>query len=304
LQKYMSKYPYPRCEACSRPCSTKNEKGLISGKTNEPMVCYFSQYELNDNCKFTEMLTGIQKRVERSSGVLFGRKPSDQAFRNLIGSWFETLIAIIAWNSAVRYNQSHDNKIAIINLPNAATMQFWQLYDGEALTALDSLFDLLRKQGINITLSNPDLICVNLDNSQSAFSSVAMNGVSFDTINHVSNAYTKLRGKCSYNALKFGIAVKSALRPDRRYQIVYEGSLLKAIISHLRTRFWDPQLDTKYYGIVGSTINKADEIALSNPSIDTITDVRSSPRKAVDELTYCATVLDVEKTIEKWLSVI
>lgn len=301
-----SSFPYPNCKQCTNKCVIPVAKGKrLQGKQVEP-VCCFLKTGLPSGT-FEDILNGIQNRIEHASRLLYPKipRPSDQALKNLRGGWFETLIAAIAWNSAVGYNKTHGKKVALINLPDARTMQFWEFYGGKAETALNELFSALKNFDMNITLSNPDLICIRgIDSNLATNFEQPIKGLTPDEVARIENAYKLLKKKCGHDSIVFGIAVKLVLAPDRRYQIVYEGSLLKAIVAHLRTRFWMPSLEARYYGLVSKPMSDQDKKVFTNPSIDTIIDVRSQPRKAVDEAITCRTVSEAESTIKKWLSTV
>jgi len=253
------------------------------------------------------ILNGAHDRIKHASKLLYPKipPPSDQALKNLRGGWFEILIVAIAWNLAAEYNKTHEKKVALIHLPDARTMQFWALYGGKAETALNELFSSLKNSGMSLTLSNPDLLCIrSIDSELATNFEQSIRNLTPSEIIRINGAYKLLEKKCNFDSIVFGIAVKSVLAPDRRYQIVYEGSLLKAIVAHLRTRFWKHDLEALYYGLISEPISDQDKIVFTNPSIDTIVDVRSKPRKAVDEAVACETISKAEKTIKRWLNAV
>lgn len=296
-------FPFPNCSQCANKCvvPSKGEKKL-KGKQVEP-ICCFLRTQLPSGA-FENILNGCRDRVEHASKLLYPKLPcpTGQSFRNLRGAWFETLISVIAWNSAIKYNKDHQKEVAIMDLPSASTMQFWELYGGKAKAVLDVLFSSLKNFGITITLPNPDLICVHgVDKDLATNFKQPIGKLIPDEIARIENAYKLLKAKCEYRSIVFGIAVKSALRPDRRYQVIYEGSILKTIVAHLGTRFWDRGLEVRYYGLINEPLSEPDKVVFTNPSIDTIIDVRSEPRKAVDEIIACKTVSETEDTIKKWI---
>ena len=229
--------------------------------------------------------------------------PTGQAMRNLRGGWFENLISVVAWNSVIEFNKKAKGRLAIIAMPQESIMQFWELYDGEAKRVLDKLFSSLSEKGITLTLSNPDFLCVSVkEDGLLEETSRPCQGLTLNNLRRIRAAYEPFKGKCSYNSINFGLAVKSTIRPDRRYQIVYEGSLLKAIVKHLRTVFVDRNYVVPYYGMVSQVeLSDKDKVVFTNPTIDSITDVDGEPRRAVDEIVTCETVRQARNEITEWL---
>ncbi|MCW3999746.1 MAG: Cfr10I/Bse634I family restriction endonuclease [Candidatus Bathyarchaeota archaeon] len=291
------------CKKCDNPCIILNSKSKIEARHNEPFCCYFKDHELTGS--FDDLLEGIIQRVTYACKTLYPSKqpPSDQSLRNLRGAWFETAIAVISWNASVEHNNLSAMKIAVLKFPPASRIQWWDIFDNRAKIVLDEgLFRSLKKVGIKMTLPNPDLLCIGGINENIAnLIDTATVKPTLDFIRKIEKMYEFVKETCPYNSLKFGLSVKNELKPDRRYLIVYEGSLVKAIISHLQMRFWDITFDTKYYGLVHKPLSSQDKIVYTNPSIDSIVDVHAKPRKAVDEIIACEEVSDAQEIIKKWI---
>jgi hypothetical protein len=153
-----------------------------------------------------------------------------------------------------------------------------------------------------MTMSNPDLVgIVGIPANLVPITSRRIKRLSPDDLQVLATAYEGLVGQCPHQSLRFGVAVKKGLRPDRRYQIVYEGSLMKAVVSHLHSRYWDTSYSARYYGIVNDPLSEQDEIVLSNPSIDSVISVYVEPRRAVDEIVQRATLVQVRQVFSRWI---
>ena len=171
--------------------------------------------------KFETILTGITNRVMFASKALYPNlsPPSDQSLRNLRGSWFETAISVISWNTVAEFNQNNRPKVALLRLPSVGVIRWWDIFDGTAKEALDKgLFKSLKNSGIEMTLPNPDLVCVRGidDNFAEMLNSKTLNP-SLEFIRRAEKAYEFLIDRCNYNSLKFGLSVKHELKPDRRF---------------------------------------------------------------------------------------
>jgi len=250
----------------------------------------------------------IGARVQHASGQLYGerRPPTEQALKNLHGAWFEAIVALVAWNDIVEHNEQSSIKYGIVKLPPAAAtpggFRFWHLFDNDARSKLEQgLFRSLANADMELNMPNPDLVCVEVRGGDVASFSEGLADVDVQALRGLDEKYQQILGKCRYNDIKFGISVKTKLAPDRRYLLAYEGSIFKAITAHLRTRYWNASLRTKYYALTYGQVTSQDRRALSTPTVQTILDVASPPELAVDEIVQCATVEEVRDRIREWL---
>lgn len=273
--------------------------GKIKGKQKEPLCYYFQSNPISG--KISDILSMVESIVVSASKQLYPRlpAPNPESMRNLRGYWFETIVKYIAWE--VSANSEH---VWVIPMPNANTLEFWELFNEPVDNVLKSLFEELERKGIKLTLSNPDLLFVKRNKTSVTQYTLgdAPTSFSMHNISKIDNAFIELKDKCEFGSFPFGIAVKTALRPDRRYQIIYEGAVLKAIMSHLKQRFWDRNYEIKYYGIVNEPVTDSDAMVLTNPSIDSLTSVYVEPRKAVDEVKDCETIDSLRACIKDWVS--
>ncbi len=296
-------FPYPKCQACQHPCVV-SRGGTAHGRLSEPIGCYSQSTPLTG--PIDDIIDGFSQRQRFASRKFHLTPPSEQSLRNLVGGWFEFLIAREAWNAAAAFNtlrRQSRRKIAVVKLPTAATIQFWKLYDEDAQTKLnEGLFRTLKENGIQMTMSNPDLVCIaGVPEDLIQLVSRRIVRLSLDDMHTLDSAYERFVGRCPYQSLRFGVAAKKGLRPDRRYQNVYEGSLMKAVVSHLHSRYWDSSFSARYYGVVNDTLSNEDKIVLSNPSIDSVISVYVQPRRAVDEIVQCDTLARVRKIFGRWI---
>jgi len=298
----MPQFPYPLCNKCTHNCVVwDNHEKKVKGRHNEPLCCLLD--EILPKADFGNILDQIEDRIEHASKKLYpARKlPTAQSLRNLKGAWFENLIAVIAWNTAIKFKKQSDKKVAFVLMPNEKVMKFWDLYDKKEQDVLAKVFASLSSKGMTMTLPNPDLLCIsNMAADLVSLTDKPVTGLTLDEMQRIKGAYTLFKGKCMYNSIRFGLAIKSTLRPDRRYQIVYEGSLLKAITKRLGSDFGDPSYRPSYYGIVPVPIGERGVTVFTNPTIDSL--LEKEPVRAVDEISTCKTVEEAENKIMGWLN--
>ena len=247
-----------------------------------------------ENVSIADIMQAMEIAINKACAELGFPKVNPNAFNNARGTWFEYLIAISLWNLRIDFPKTYTS--LIVKLPNVSTMKFIDLFEPKTHNMLNDLERSLGGQGVNLVTSNPDLLCVTdlegLNVEKECL--IKFENCTQDCLNTISTAYNLILGKCKYNSIKFGIALKSSTRPDRRLQIPHEGSILKAINAHLQTRFWDPSHDVRYYAATASPITEADIKAFKTAATHSITDVNVRPMAAVDKPFYLATLADTK----------
>lgn len=291
------------CSSCSYPCveqSPKNSGVIIHGK--RVLSCMFS-----DSLP-TGILSNIMAKLKEQ--VYFAQNhfglaspnQQDNAFNNVRGYWTRCIFASTAWNLFCE-NPIIGNS-CLIPLPSTASLRLTQIFDPDANNALDNgLIRNLAKQGIELGMSNPDFVCISElpPDIMEPFKTKICN-LSENSQQILDFAYKQIIGYCLYNGLKFGIALKTSLRSDRRYQVAYEGSVLKALIAHLQVRFWDTSFYTGFYAVVANRVGDEDRIVLSAPATHSIVDVHTPPIKAIDEIFQVNSTDDIVASINKMIT--
>lgn len=251
------------------------------------------------NVSIEEIMKAMETAINQACAKVGLPAVNANAFNNARGSWFELLVAITLWN--LRIDQPKTHSSVLVKLPNVGALKFVDLFEPKAHAMLNDLEKSLSLKGVNLITSNPDILCAsNLQDmdSISEFQTKFLKA-SQECVSTVTNAYTKIVGKCRYDSIRFGLALKSSTRPDRRLQIPHEGSVLKAINAHLQTRFWDPSHNVYYYAATASPITRADTEAFKTAATHSITDVNVRPMPAVDKSFYLATLSDVKAMFEE-----
>lgn len=291
------------CKSCEQKCIELDTNGnKLVGKRLEPFVCYFNKKPFSGNIE--NMLGEMENLVITASSQIYPTMtpPSGQSFRNLRGAWFEYIVAIASKLSAIEYNRENKTKFLVIKLPDAGKMEFWKLYDASAQDVLNDLFRTLAEKGIHLTMSNPDIICIReLDDFDYSIYENAFENIDIGSLRYMLTESELIRNKCPYNSICFALGIKTNTRPDRRYQMIYEGSITKAMVSHLRMRFWDREFKIKYFAIVNGVPGDKDRFVFQNPTIDSIIDIDIEPQKAVNELCACSKIEDIKSLLNRLL---
>lgn len=218
------------------------------------------------------------------------------AISNCRGSWFEWMIAIDIYNNWCR--EGHD--LLILPLPNISRFDCATLYQENVSKYI---FDLRKKLkaslDIELITSNPDFVIFDTANLPNNVLREPIDVVDEDAIEFIDNLFRRFIGACSFNDIIGYMATKTSLRPDRRLQIVHEGSLTKAMYVHLQTRLWIEKPRTmKYFG-ASLKLNEKDRAALKTVATHSITTVLSEPERAVDECFELCTRYSLYDAIEQ-----
>lgn len=227
---------------------------------------------------YESILHTIQSGVEAEFKKAGQPVPKGSAFANARGDWYEIMLAAELWNQSLE----HGNLICAL-LPNKSSLPFHEIYGGDSASALAKLFEVLKKKNVTLLASNPDFLIIRPTKEILATLPKPVKSLDIPSINLLREVYKQLRGKCDYNMVLAGLGIKTSTRPDRRQQLVQEGSVLKAIAAHFQARFWDPDYRVKYFAANLDT-KDADVEALTTAATHTLVSVNMPVEPAVDAL--------------------
>ena len=289
------------CRACpyAGPCvSRPQESANLRITPRTAFDCIFKGVALSGD--MATLLSSVEQQVRSAADARFGIGSGSGltgGINNSRGEWLEDALKVIFWNAAVEHS---DGNAVIVKLPNAAQLQFRDLYEPRAKGYLDELFQSLKDRGMDMQMSNPDFICVTgLADGKDAMTKPIT--VSEQSMQMLDSAYEKLIGQCNADAIPFVITVKTSTRPDRRYQIVHEANVVKSLVAHLGGRFWNRDLYTAFYAMIASRVSPADRNALRNPATHTLVQVNWTPVPLVDEIYQISSVDNVRATVRELL---
>lgn len=223
----------------------------------------------------TELIAEFDEEIKKVA-----KSVSKDALNNVHGDWYEWLLAITAWNYCV---ENKNANLALL-MPNISQFDVAKLYNEKIYSLIQDLRDkVFISSNVQLITSNPDFVIIDRKIVEKTIQKIQkITTINQETIKYISTTFRKFTGKCNFEGIHGYIAVKTSLRPDRRLQISHEGSLMKAIYTHLQTREWilEPN-GIKYYAI-STKIGEPDREALKTVATHSITSVQSKPQAAVD----------------------
>lgn len=229
------------------------------------------------NKEITELISDFDKEVSTVD-----KSVTKDALNNVHGDWYEWLLAISAWN----YCAENKNANLALLTPNISQFDIARLYNDKLFNLIQDLRDkVLKSSSVQLISSNPDFVIIDRNVVNSSIKKIEkITVINQDAILKIETAFRELIGKCDFDDIHGYISVKTSFRPDRRLQIPHEGSLMKAIYTHLQTREWiiNPK-GLKYYAIA-TKVGDPDRAALKTVATHSITTVFSIPQAAVDEV--------------------
>lgn len=262
------------------------------------IVCLLEESLPDPDDKISDMLFQIQENLEKAADAKGIPKPSTGSFSNCRGDWFEVLIAAGFWQARAT-NKEKYRDIVFALLPNRNSLDMFRLFTPEEEYLLTDLRTKLQGAGIGMITSNPDMIGCLVDDQE--IRTLMENPLTCLTeSNHrlLLDFYSHLIGKCSRKNLLFGVALKTSTRGDRQLQIPNEGSLWKAIISHLHTRYWEASPKFKYHAIILDNLSQAEQNAFNTVATHSITDPNVKPVPATDKAYAVVTFGDIFKVAQ------
>lgn len=226
------------------------------------------------------LLTGILNNLDNAV-LAANPRTSKQALSNAHGDWYEWLLAISAWN----YHAANPNSYFALLLPNVSQFNVAQLYEQDLSQMIADLRAKLHASvNVQLITSNPDFVLIDADVIEVPPETlIPINVIDYDTVEMIDRAYRHFIHQCNYESIVGYLSIKSSLRPDRRLQISHEGSLAKALYTHMQTRQWilEPK-GLKYY-CCSTSVSDADRRGLRTVATHSITSVQSTPQAAVDD---------------------
>jgi hypothetical protein len=245
-----------------------DKKGAFCGILNNSLP--------NRQDLITQIISGFDAAIRTTDNV------TGSALSNAHGDWYEWLLAISAWN----YHIANPDAFMALLMPNVSRFNVSQLYTDELSELVRDLKDKVADAAsVRLITSNPDFVLIDpLKLSRPSNLPGAITFIDRNILTQMEELYQHFIGICDFDDIAGYMSVKTSLRPDRRLQIPHEGSLMKAIYTHLQTRQWiiNPR-GLKYYAL-STAVSDADRTALQTVATHSITTVQSVPQAAVDNV--------------------
>lgn len=266
--------------------------------------------QVNKDVAFFNLLNGTLPSATQSFKQLFDQfdaiiklraKVSTEALSNAHGDWYEWLLAMVSWNYFVNNPTSH----LVVLLPNVRQFDVARLYNDDLNALIQDLrIKVNNSSGVQLITSNPDFVVINGDLARTIIPNMtSINSFSISTLQQLNNYYTHFIGQCNFDQIVGYASVKFSLRPDRRLQIPHEGSLMKAIYTHLQTRKWIINPPGLRYYAFSTKIAPPDRDALNTVATHSITTVSSLPQAAVDKVFEVNSLQQAEQAFQQILTV-
>ncbi len=254
---------------------------LKSGKSQvikDVAFCTLLKNKLPSETKrFDELISDFDEQVSKVD-----KSVTKDALNNVHGDWYEWLLALAAWNFCAENRKAN---LALMT-PNITQFDVSRLYNDKLYDLIKDLREkVLRSSTVQLISSNPDFVIIDRNLANRLIPKMEkISKIDEDVIRKIEATYKSFEGKCNFEEIAGYISVKVSFRPDRRLQIPHEGSLMKAIYTHLQTREWiiNPK-GIKYYALA-TKVGTPDRAALKTVATHSITTVHSIPQAAVDEV--------------------
>jgi len=249
--------------------------GKVQINTDEAFCELLNGVMPPDNKPIDELLSEFDAEIRRNHPSV-----KQEALNNVHGTWYEWLVAITAWNEYIAGNCLD---LALM-LPNVSQFDVMRLQTAELYEHIEDLRQKLsEKADVELKSSNPDFVIISGDLASDILASpAAISSLTTSVLQEIQSKYSAFEGRCEFEDIEGYVSIKTTFRPDRRYQIVHEGSLMKALYVHLQSRQWifDPK-GLNYYAMA-TKVGDKDIEALKTIATHSITSVSTMPESAVD----------------------
>lgn len=254
-----------------------DKQGKPSVMTKEAMISIRGGELPKEDETYRGILDDLDEAVKAANNRI-----NDNALRKSHGDWYEWMLAVEAWNI---FASNSDNAIALL-LPNIRQFDLAKLYQDKYSKVIEDLREkVFEASEVHLITSNPDFAILSRDLADDVLGKInPIENYSIDSINRLTNTFSKFAGKCNFENLIGYLSVKTSFRPDRRLQIPHEGSLMKAMYVHLQTRDWIIEPEGLKYYAMAAQVKAVDRKALKTVATHSITTVSSIPQPAVDKL--------------------
>jgi hypothetical protein len=253
------------CEECQRCIEDRRNNPVRGRKTKfrlkqaNAIACTFGGFvpgtdsDPDPTREYEVYLDTFRNNVLMAGQFAFGNDfdLSSAAIAKVNGDVFELLEAAALWNAMAAWNTYMDTgnwtsgvftvpsdavvtptrKVAVIKLPRGYDAT--KLFDAETRGAIRAHETALRRNGMELGLSCPDIVGVRLPHPLAEEYRVFLNqlpNLGTANLNLLETAYQRLEGHLQGHEFMFALAVKTSTRSDRLYQPLFEANILKYLI--------------------------------------------------------------------------
>ncbi|MFZ5208735.1 Cfr10I/Bse634I family restriction endonuclease [Enterobacter kobei] len=268
--------------------------------SSHAFVEYASKVNLS-NMQFQGFLDGLKKIINDEAFKRNGTI-NEGSFNKCNGDWYEWFIAI----RAVEYFLENRTNCLLIKMPNASSFDVISIYKKFLSEYILDLREKLKLNNVNLITSNPDFAVVKINalspDILNILKEISFENITLSTLIKVDNLYKFFQDYAELDDVTSFLSVKTTFRPDRRLQLAHEGSLMKALYTHLQTRTWSINPSGVKYYAATTKVGKADIEGLKTVATHSITDVKSLPQSAVDRIFKINSLQEVDQCLDYLLS--
>lgn len=217
------------------------------------------------------------------------------------GDIFEVLSRAILWNSSLFISGSYrgainpsikelllnsgiNGKYLAITLGDNYDLK--NLFSSEAAREFRKFEDHLKKQGTSFCYSTPDLVVVKCPDDIWQKFTKPINTLSVSNQDMLASIRREIEGRVSPSDVILAAGIKTSIRSDRMYQLLFEANAWKAIWRKIYNL--EP---SKYYSLIGQSYG-ADPVKLNSVEFTSLSD-KSEATKAIDGLVHFSTPFDL-----------
>lgn len=193
------------------------------------------------------------------------------ALKNCRGRWFEILLVFIANHQLRKYDK------LFLKLGTANEHSIFDIFS--------DIGEVVAPDKFTINLSIPDMVLLKGKTSKELnlwkkdLLSYDLDTQGTQIVNHILSAYQVVKNvPIETKACEAFCSLKTSLRPDRKYQAMYEAESIRALQKRI------PSWNVKYYMVGPLEANKTKEILESNLSLIALADKHPKPYKTVDQI--------------------
>lgn len=217
------------------------------------------------------------------------------------GDIFEMLSRAILWNTSVLHSGTHRNlcskelaskfnksitgeKYAAITLGDNYDLK--KLFNDEASREFSKFEEKLNSKGTSFCYSTPDLIVIKCNESIWPTFSKPITDLSIENQHMLSTVKNEIEGKISPEDIVLAAGIKTSIRSDRMYQLLFEANAWKAIWREIYSL-----KPSKYFSLIGQSYG-VDPVKLNSVEFTNLS-CESEINKAIDGLVHISTPIDL-----------
>lgn len=213
------------------------------------------------------------------------------------GDVFEILIISTLWNLCIEENKKREpgNKLGVLSLGDNYRIE--TIFEESSSSTFINFQENLNKNGTSLSYSTPDLIIFKYsDSSIDDYFSSRIENLSLENQEKMSRAQREIIGKLKPCDIFLAAGIKTSIRSDRMYQLLFEANSWKTI--------WRSAFNTEpseYHAIAGQVYGANPE-KLNSVEFTSLIDDGKNPQKAIDDYRTVDNPIEIKKWFESVIS--